>query len=737
MAISHLVALCLTGFAVASSAFAQTASTTVRGIVRDSAGASLRGVRVVLVPLGRLHVTDTAGKFRFTAVAPGTYTIVFSRLGLRPETQRLVVHDDTALSVILRSSGLQLPAMQVTATTGVTGALASPQPISVLEGAELRTAQSSALGDVLEAVPGVRSLSMSTGIGKPVIRGMTHYRIVVLDNGQRSETQSWGHDHSPNVETASADRIEVIKGPSSVLYGSDALGGVVNVIAPAIVDALDQRPFVRSRYTGSYNDNIRGAEGTLTTEAAAGGAGVRGSLTLRSAGDMRTPAGALRNTDHDALAGELAAGVRGSWGDLQARFVGRDERIEIFDDPIQSPGYSGFQRIATRRAVIETQQAVRGARLQWNAGYEENFRREFADEAAASPDLGLYVANWTGFAHLHHAPVGFLRGTVGVSAMTSEFENRGTETLIPNSATRNAAVYAFEQAELGRWTAMVGARYDARALHTEGDTTIIVPAQRRSFGAATGSVGLLYRIAPSVALALNVARGFRAPAAPDLWANGFHEGTRGFERGDPTLGVETSLNTDVGIRVAAEKLTVDATTFRNRVQGYIYLRPFGSGAGAFDSLQVVQGDARLQGVEASMAYRAHDLVTLQLSGDYVRGDNLSAAVPLTFIPPARVIAGVRVEAPASGQKATRPYLSTTLELNGAQRRVDPRDLPTAGYTIAGLGGGFTRLASRGPFSIDLSARNIFGTRYRSFMSRYKEFALGPGRALVLRVSGGI
>ncbi|CAA9358118.1 MAG: hypothetical protein AVDCRST_MAG11-3935, partial [uncultured Gemmatimonadaceae bacterium] len=252
------------------------------------------------------------------------------------------------------------------------------------------------------------------------------------------------------------------------------------------------------------------------------------------------------------------------------------------------------------------------------------------------PDLGLFVRNWTGFAHLHHAPVGPLTGTLGVSGMTSDFENRGTETLIPSSATRNAAVYGFEQAELGRWKATVGARYDYRTLTTDGDARIEIPAQRRAFQAVTGSAGVLYRVTDPVALVLNVARGFRAPAAPDLFANGFHEGTRAFERGNPGLDVETSLNTDLGVRVATADLTAEATGFVNVVDDYIYLRPFGAGGGAFDSLQVVQGNARLVGAEARVAYRPADFLTLQASGDYVRGTNTAAGVPLTFIPPLRL-----------------------------------------------------------------------------------------------------
>lgn len=714
------------------------AAPSLGGRVADPVGTPLAGVRVVVVELGRTYVTADDGRYRFTAIAPGTYTVSFSRIGRAPEARRVTLGDTPrAVDVAMREARVQLAPVQVTASTAATRAQDSPQPVAVLEGAELRAAQGAALGETLEQVPGVRSLSMTTGIGKPVIRGMTHSRVVTLDNGQRSETQAWGHDHSPNVETATAERVEVIKGPASVLYGSDALGGVVNVVAPAVPDALDVPRFVRGRAGTVYSHNVRGADGTLALEGAAGGFGARGAVVARRSGDMRTPMGRLDNTHNRALATEGALGYRGAWGAVSARYVGRDERIEIFDDPRQNPGYTGFQRIATHRASAEATLPAGRARLQLNGGYEQNFRREFAALDATRPDLGLFVRNWTGFAHLHHAPLGPVAGTLGVSGMTSDFANRGSETLIPDSHTRTAAVYAFEQAEFGRWRATAGARYDWRTLATSGNAVIGVPADQRTFGALTGSAGLLYRLTEPVAFVANVARGFRAPAAPDLFANGFHEGTRAFERGDPSLGVETSVNTELGVRVNAAGVTAEATGYVNRVNGYIYLRPFGAGGAAFDSLQVVQGNARLAGFEGRVAYRPVRLLTVQLSGDYVRGQNTTAAVPLTFIPPLRLLSGVRLDGDDRRGVLGGAYVTAQAETNARQTRLDPRDVGTPGYTLLHLGGGFTRPGVRGPVAIDLTVRNALDVRYRNFLSRYKEFALGPGRALVLRVSAGL
>jgi iron complex outermembrane recepter protein len=716
-------------------AAAQRSSVAVSGRITDSARTPLAGVRVLIVEIGRRAASDESGRFRLGSLPTGTYTFSFSRLGLVPETRRLsLVEGERQLDVLMRNAGIDLAPVQVTASTNATRAQDSPQPISVMEGAELRVSQGTALGDVLEQLPGVRTLSMTTGIGKPVIRGMTHYRVVTLDNGQRTETQAWGHDHSPNVETATAERIEVIKGPSSVLYGSDALGGVINVVAPPIPDAIDVPSFMRGRATASYNHNIRGVDGTLSFEGATGGFGGRLALTSRSSGDMRTPSGPLGNTNNRAVAPEIAAGYRGSRGTLSARYSARDERIEIFDDPVTSPDYSGYQRIATHRGVVDLTVPARGSTIQLSAGYEQNFRREFANVSAPAPDLGLFVRNWTALAHLGHAPIGPFSGTLGISGMTSAFENLGSLTLIPNSDSRSAAVFLFEQADFGRWKTMFGARFDARSLETAGNAGIGIPAQSRAFSAVTGSVGALYRLTEPVALVLNVARGFRAPSAPDLFANGFHEGTRAFERGDPELGVETSVNADVGVRVAAHDVTGEATVFANRVSDYIYLRPFGTGVGSFDSLQVVQGDARLAGFEARVAYRPVEFLTLQLSGDYVHGHNTSADVPLTFVPPLRILYGARLERRTLGHSVVNPYFSANVETNRRQSRIDPRDIAPPGYTIAGVGTGLGYLVPRGVLTVDLTVRNLLDTGYRSFMSRYKRYALAPGRMLVLRVT---
>src|SRR4051794_21006208 len=257
-----------------------SAAPQVNGTVVDSAGKPIPDARVTLIELKRSSSTTPEGRFVFPAVAPGQYHLSVSAIGFAPTVEPLVVTDrDTLITIRLKPSVVELQALQVTASPNATTLLNSPQPVSALSQDELRQAQAPSLGETIEQMPGVRSLSTGTGIGKPVIRGLTSNRVLVVADGQRLETQQWGDEHSPNVETSDAERIEVIRGPASVLYGSDALGGVINVVPKELPDATGRDGFMRGDVSASYSTNNRQPDGTLALEGASGGFGFRGSLT--------------------------------------------------------------------------------------------------------------------------------------------------------------------------------------------------------------------------------------------------------------------------------------------------------------------------------------------------------------------------------------------------------------------------------------------------------------------------
>lgn len=713
------------------------AQVVLAGRVTDAAGTPLPEVRVRLLELERTTATGPDGRYRLEGLPAGAYAVAFSRIGFRAEVRRVALRESGTADVVLHPSELELPDIQVTASPMATSGLTSPQPTSVLHGGALAAAQAPSLGETLESVAGVRNWSTGVGIGKPVIRGLTSNRVIVLAGGQRLETQQWGEEHGPQVETADADRIEVIRGPASVLYGSDALGGVVHVVPRELPEA-GRRAFARGRVAASYASNNRSPDGTVTVEGAALGLGFRASGTARASDDLRTPDGPLPNSGNRALTASAALGYTAPWGALALNYAHRDERLEVVGDPATQPDYTGYQRIGDDRLRVEARIPLGLSRLEVGAGFQENRRREYADAADPAVSLGLAARTWSGDLRLRHAPLGPLVGAVGVSVVGTRFTGSGQQVLIPNSTAANVGVYAFEQAEAGRWQFSAGARVDLASLANEATDALGLAAGERRWQAFSGNLGALVRLAEPVALVANLGRGFRAPTSYELFATGPHAGALAYEVGNPALRTETSFNTDLGVRVQTSRLNAELSGFVNRIAGYIYGRPteaFDPGSG-FRIYETVQGDARLAGVELAAEYRAGRRWLLRGSADYVRGDNTSTGLPLPWIPPLRAGGSIRFDAGDVG-RIQGVYATASGEWNARQDRLDPSDYAPPAYALAGLGAGFSLATGGRPVSVDLSVRNLFDARYARFLSRYKTFALEQGRNVVLRVSAGL
>ncbi|MGE0354233.1 MAG: TonB-dependent receptor [Gemmatimonadales bacterium] len=714
---------------------------TVEGVVSDTAGHAIPGARVIVVEAHRQTTTDEEGFFRIPDLPSGTYSVTFSAIGFASTVRRITVAESTnKVNVSLRPTSIELPSIQITATPNAADPLSSPQPVSVLSGADLRVEQAPSLGETIRDLPGVHSLSTGTGIGKPVIRGLSGTRVLVLEDGTRTESQSWGDEHSPNVETANAQRIEVIRGPQSVLYGSDALGGVINVVPRELPDAIGRPGFVRANADLAYSTNNEQPDGTASIEGATGSLGFRASFTGRRSSDIRTPDGTLFNSANRAVGGSGSAIVRGGWGSLKGTVDYRDERLQIHEDPAEDPTATPYQRIGDTKARLELGLPTgNSTRLELTLGFERNRRREFEDADATDVASGLLAQTATLDAHLHHAPIGPLSGVIGVSGIGENFDVSGEEQhIIPENKTRSAGIFAFEQMDAGRWSFSFGLRYDYRNLNVSADAAPPLgtgtPAQTRSWNAVTGNVGLLYRVSEPVALVLNLGRGFRAPSAFDLFANGVHEGTVEYDIGNPDLTTEKSINTDLALRVQTSRFRAEVGAFANFVQDFIYPSPTGTTdpASGFQIYQITQGDARLTGLEASAEYHATPNLHLRTGADYTRGQNTDLDTPLPFIPPLRVTYGARLEGRRSSWFAS-PYLSVDGETNAKQTDLSTNDFAPAGYTLMNVGLGFSIPAAPGAVHIDITLRNALDKRYSSFMSRYKTYALNPGRNLTIRV----
>jgi iron complex outermembrane receptor protein len=706
------------------------------GRVTDSTGTGLPNVKVEVVEVHRHTETDAQGRYSVAGLPSGSYSLSFAVIGYRPVVRRVTVGAaDATLDVVMNRSLVEIPTLQVTASAVATTALTSPQPLSVLDGESLATAQRPTLGETVEQQVGMRNFSTGSGIGKPVIRGLTSNRVLVASDGLRLESQQWGDEHGPQVETSDAERIEIIRGPASVLYGSDAIGGVINVVRRPLPDALGQSAFMHGQLTGGYGTNREAPEGLLALEGASGSFGFRGSLAGRRSDDIKTPIETLNNSGYSSYGGSAAAGFRGTWGSFAVDYAGRKEKVEIHEDPAEEPDFTGFQRIADDRVRSILNLPLGSSRLEVSASWARNNRREFEEAGTEDVALGLLSKDLNGDIRLHHE-LGGWAGILGVAGRHNTFEKYGEESLIPNSTADNLAALLFEQREAGRWLLSFGIRYDHRRLDVEDDAELGVTAQSRDYNSVTGNLGLLYRVAEPVALVANLGRGFRAPSSFELFANGVHEGTVRFERGDPTLSNETSLNGDLALRVEQSKIRLEIGGFVNQINNFIYPDPTGAidPESGFQIFQYTAGDATLTGFEAGAEFHPTPRWHLRAGADYTHGQNTTTDLPLPFIPPFRVIYGIRWEGGEGRGMLQEPYIDVGGETNAKQDRLDPEDFAPPGYTLAHLGAGLALALGAQTLSLDLMVRNLFDEEFTNFLSRYKTYALDPGRNAVLRLT---
>ena len=718
-----------------SSATGQGAAAvdTLAGRVVDRDGQGLADATVLVAELHRVTTTGPDGAFRFPAVPPGRYTLVVRRVGYAARVDEVDVRTGPA-ELTLVPAAVQVEPVTVTATRQPIDALESPLPVGGLSGDRLRRAQSVSLARALETLAGVRTLSTGESIGKPMIRGLAGARVLALVNGSRLEDYSWSDEDGPSVDPRLAERVEVIRGPASVLYGSDALGGVVNVIPAELPDANGGPAFARSGLELSGATNNAELGGALRVEGASGRLGWRATAIGRHAADLHTPAGELDNTGFGALSGEAAVGLRGLRGGAglrYARYGGEFKLLEANGPPAPATGEAGPQRrLADDRVQLAGDYRLGTSRLEAKGQWQRHSLIEVSDEATAF-DLLLNTATLDVL--LHHPAGPRVRGTLGASGLYQTNATRGPIPLVPGARVRAAALFAFEQATLERWSLLAGGRVDARHLAADSNAMLGLSPQTRDYVAWSANVGFVYRPMPSLALAANLGRAWRAPTLFELFANGPHVGEARYEVGRATLRPEAAANLDVSARWQGGRVSAEVAGYRNAIGRYIFLAPTGNTVGGLRVYDYDQADAVLAGVEASLEALTWPVVTLGLRGDATWGTNRTSDEPLPSVPAPR--AAVRVELhSAAGTWSGRPHIGVEAEFVGRQTRLNPLDIPTAGYALLNVDAGAEARFLGRAVRVDLTVRNAADASYRDFLSRYKEFALNPGRNVIVRVS---
>ncbi|HYV95828.1 MAG TPA: TonB-dependent receptor [Gemmatimonadaceae bacterium] len=730
----------------------------VSGTVTDQRGTALAGATVTIPELNRTVISSRNGAFTFADVPKGKYTIVVRSIGYQSYIEEITVDGPTTVKAALSSSGVRLPDVVVSASRSPLSAFLTPLPVSAPTSETLRREHSVSIAHTIDGLPGVHSLTTGGQIGKPVIRGFGGSRVLVLQDGMRLEDYSWSDEDGPSVDARLADRIEVIRGPASLLFGSDAMGGVVNVI-PAPLPESGPRRGSAEVYFGS---NSREFGGVLSAEGVRGNMGWRLTGIGRKSEALHTPTGELENTGFFAGNGQAAVGWHGPWGSLTARFDQYGGEFKLLEANGPPPGVEEGEEGGPERKLADERVQVTGSfpmkhfRLEPKVQWQRHTLAEMADAAEVGGsglietkvfDLALNTFSSDVLAHIDIGDAA--RTTLGVSGIYQKNDSRAPAPglpFVPDATISTMSAFGIGQVKAGRLSLLGGGRVDHRSLSADATPALSLAAQDLSNSAVSGNVGATLELALNTALTVNVGRAWRAPNLFELYANGplLAEGRWVF--GKSTLEPEFGTNIDGGFKWSSSKARLELSAYRNRVTDYVFLNPTNEKmpqpGSTTDSLRVFRYDATtavLNGAEVGAELDAMPFLSLRARYDFVRGKDDDTGDNLPLMPPSRM--DVEAELHSTHFRSWgHSFVSVGVEHEAAPSHLSPleaeENLGTTAYTLVNVGAGFEPRIAGGAWRIDLRVRNLANTEYRNFLSRYKEFALNPGRDIVLRARIG-
>lgn len=735
---------------------------TLIGIVTDArTGEPLPGAAVRLRELGQGRATDAHGRFRFENLPARTLTVAVQFLGYLPTEQRIQLArgESAEVTFALDPSAFELDDVVVTGVGGERGLSGAYRPTSVVSGRELERSLETSLAETLRRVPGLHPVYNGPAATRPTIRGMGGDRVLVLEDGQRTgDLSTTGPDHGNAIDPLSAERIEVVRGPAGLLYGSNALGGVINVWR-------DEIPRVRpDRLGGTASTTAetvnRGASGHLMVEAPVGDLfAVRAEGTLRAAGDTRTPLGVLPSSDLRTGSATVGASVVPSWGfaGLSYRFFDSHYSVPgVFNGEIIPGAHPNGVDIEMVRHVVRGRAAYLESIGMIDAiEVDANFTRYLHEEIEGrGPDgqafLGarfsqLYGGLTATLRHSHAIDAFSNEGAIGLSGSIRDLRASGGFTGTRSATEYNAAGFVFEEFERGDLRLQLGGRLDVRHLDPYSTRPIRtesgeIPVESRTFADVSASAALLWTAAPGWTLGANLARAFRSPAIEELYSDGPHLADFSYDIGNPALASEIGHGADLFVRATRSRLTLEAATYVNHVSNFIYYRPTGElddRLRRFPVFQADQADAIFLGVEGRAQVEVLPRLALDGTLGYTHATRLGEGDPLPAIPPLTASLDVRYETP-------RFSASLGYEAAAPQRRVpgaivspiEPGttilpEQPTDGYGLLNAHVG-ARLPWGGlVHSVSLQGRNLTNAVWRDHLSRIKEVAPQPGRSLHL------
>lgn len=703
------------------------------GKVTDKrSGEALVGVTIYFPSLSTGTVSDINGNYAISNLPNRKIDIQVSYIGHKTIVRTVDLGTTNKMDFSLEESDAQINEVVVTGLTGNALAKDSPTPLFVVSSAMLRSTASSNIIDAISLQPGISQVTTGSGISKPVIRGLGFNRVVVVNDGVRQEGNQWGSEHGIEIDPQSISSAEILKGPASLMYGSDAMAGVVifhdEVLPPpGKVQANVSSEYQTNNGLLGYSVNMKGDNNGVVWSG-------RWSDRLAHAYKNRSDQYVLGSQYRERAAQGLA-GLNRKWGysHLTLSYYHITPGI-VEGDRGYSHSYGKslpFQQVRHYKAVSNNTFFLGNGTLQAVVAYQQNRRQEF-EESPSEPELD-FMLHTVNYDLRYKVPVtNQLAIAAGAGGMWQRSLNKGDEYLIPAYQLFDIGGFGTISYNTGKVSLSGGVRVDNRHLHSFALDGLFSRFSR-NFTGVTGSLGAVYAVNDKMNLRLNVARGFRAPNLSELASNGVHEGTVEYELGNQGLRPESSWQADVGWDYTSSVLTVQLSLFANFIDNYIFTQKLdGVKTDGYDTYQYKQGDARLLGGEASIDWHPVERLHFGNAFSYVNSVQLhqpheARYLPLTPAP--RWTSDLRYDIVRDGRAINNTYVALQMECDLRQSHfyaVNGTETATPSYTLWNVSAG-TDLRVRGKkvASIFLSCNNIFDKIYQSHLSRLKYLDVNP------------
>ena len=743
--------------------------TVLRGQVTDAVdGEPVVGASVYFPVLKVGTVTDAEGRYVVDRLPVVKTTIQVSFVGHQTIIETIDLHTTTTRDFVLHENNAMLGEVVVTGLTGQSLAYRTPSPVSVVSARSLQETPSTNIIDAVSRQPGVSQITTGSGISKPVIRGLGYNRIVTVNDGIRQEGQQWGDEHGIEIDAQSVHSIEILKGPASLMYGSDALAGVL-VMHEAPV--MPQGKMAAS-VGGEYQTNQQLYDYTVNFAGNRQGVVWNWRWSEKDAGDYKNKEdGRVSGTQfHErALTGML--GVNQPWGYSHLKLSGYHIKPGLVGGGRDALGHlepsEAYQKIYHYKAALDNSFFIGDGALKVLVGYQQNRRQEFGhdhgdiseksevrsekysymnasddhehEHGEAGLDFRLHTVNYD--VHYQSVADDKWQYAAGVSGMWQHSENLGEEFLIPSYKLFDVGVFASLTRNFRSLVLSGGLRYDRRHLHSyalEHDGEQHFADFTRNFNGVTGSVGAILLLTKRLNLRLNLSRGFRAPNLSELGSNGSHKGTFRYELGNTALSPEYSWQGDLGFDYSSEVVSAQLSLFASHISNFIFLQRLNSPTPQLPNSSTPQyrytaGDARLWGGEVMVDIHPVEPLHFENTFSFVNAVQLHQPDDsryLPFTPAPRWTSDLRYDIIRDGDRwLNNTFASVGLECYLKQNHVhtaNDTETATPSYTLLNMTlGTDICLHGRRLCSLFLTGTNLLDRAYQSHLSRLK-YAGGPG-----------